>query len=83
MAWHSIESAPKDGSQFLVWEVVICDEEDEEGNVIARNQRVERPVVVQWVDMFGIFAEPRGHACPSNGTWNLWQPIEAPAQVKR
>ena len=76
--WQDFHFAPKD-KPILAWEVVIADEEDEDGNIIACNQRYERAIIVEWWPMFGVFVQQPGRTCPINGRWTHWAPITPPA----
>lgn len=80
--WQDFHFAPKD-RPILAWEVVIADEEDEDGNIIARGQRYERAIIVEWWEMFGVFVMQPGRTCPINGRWTHWAPITPPTDQVR
>lgn len=88
--WQPIETAPKDGTRFVAWQVTIMDEYDDEVSEtvpIKRGVRDESPCIAYWFSIQGLpggeYVEfpYRGHV--RNRTFTHWHPLPAPPTAVR
>lgn len=80
--WLPIESAPKDGSHFLAWEVLgPMDEYDDDENLIGRG-KYQRQCAIAYCpfpDISNTFVTyPWNGGISSNARFTHWQPLPPP-----
>lgn len=71
--WQPIETAPRDGTNFLAACVCIYDEYDEDDRIVKRNTRERYVRVAQFG--FGFHTIPWNGGIVKNETFTHWAPI--------
>jgi hypothetical protein len=80
--WKPIATAPKDGTHFLAWGVLIAEETDDDRPGWSKPVREENAHIAYWVfDDFAEFPFRTGtYGKPQNLTFTHWMPLPAGPQ---
>ncbi len=80
-AWHQMETAPRDGSFFVVRSLYVCDVYDDDAGdaPVERGARHEEAEICQWFSISGLpggqFMTMPFHRQPQNRTFTGWTPL--------
>jgi hypothetical protein len=80
--WRPFETAPNDGTQFLVHYIDFVDEYDEDDRLIARNVPTPSIGVAQQDPVFGLMDVPWRGCIYSNRQYTHWMPLPSPPSTK-
>ena len=76
--WKPMETAPRDGSHFLVHYVDLVDEYDEDDRLIARSVLKPGIGVAHQSDVFGLMDIPWQGRIVQGRRYTHWHPLPAP-----
>ena len=80
MEWQPIETAPRDGTHFLAFEVIGPMDEEDEGGRIIRRGFYERQCVVAYHCFGSVVPYPWNGSFVRNRSFTHWQPLPPPPQ---